>query len=749
MNVHSHVGISPRVCCLFVLAFLITPSTLLAADAKRWQPIREPGEFVVSLAQDSRGIVWIGTEDKGVWRYDPKAEVPKHLKQFTTKDGLGDDNVYAVTLDKIGRVWVGHLNHGVSVFNGEKWKNFDVADGPIGERIFALATCPVDGDVWMATSAGLTRYSVTKDIWSYYTTATGLPENQANALAFDTQGNLYVGTQCHGIAKAKASEDYKKWTVIAGKGMQLPVTSIGTGLPTSLINALLVSKNGTVYAGTTAGLAWSKDKGVTWEYLRGRDYGAKVESRSGGKPTGWKSPTDKDLESLLAEDYITCLAEDENGLIWVGFREKGCVALNPKNNQRMFESTNKADGLLDDYVYTILPTSDCRPVIGTYGQGVAQAARPFGSVESKDKSEQVVDKKPELPSPAKPLTPAEINEIKEELRKEASTKGGVTLVGMSLDDDWRTQGDFYGSDKLRNYRYGEWHAELCAFCSPFDAVWGRKGVAVGGRVGQNRSKDDSLRHWVHWRETDNVRSLKNPFQGGRRQSEWDDHGEAYPMTHEGPSLFVTVHLPPGAFNLSFYFFNKDGHQGNNRFRDFLITVKSPCRSEVEYLRAPVIAQGRVKDFWGGVYKGFALRGGEKYSVQIHDNWSFNTILSGVFIDPIVVSPEEKPFMADIPRVLYAFDREDADELKNSIAKAPEGVSQDILGVLSALQEDRQKSPLAFVSNRRRRGLLLLRTLGGETVDLPKKLVGRARAEAYDAVRMYGERDAVYQRLDQP
>jgi ligand-binding sensor domain-containing protein len=50
------------------------------------------------------------------------------------------------------------LNHGVSVYDGETWKNYGVIEGPIGERIFAIAVCPADGDVWIATSAGLTRY---------------------------------------------------------------------------------------------------------------------------------------------------------------------------------------------------------------------------------------------------------------------------------------------------------------------------------------------------------------------------------------------------------------------------------------------------------------------------------------------------------------------------------------------------------------------------------------------------------------
>ena len=80
------------------------------------------------------------------------------------KDGLGDDNAYALTCDKAGRVWVGTLNHGVSVFNGKQWKTYGPLDGPLGSRLFALAVNPPDGGVWGATEAGLFRYRPALDV---------------------------------------------------------------------------------------------------------------------------------------------------------------------------------------------------------------------------------------------------------------------------------------------------------------------------------------------------------------------------------------------------------------------------------------------------------------------------------------------------------------------------------------------------------------------------------------------------------
>jgi ligand-binding sensor domain-containing protein len=397
----------------------------------------------VSLAQDLQGNIWAGTEDKGVFCYDPKASEDKQWTQFNTKNGLGDDNAYAIAVDKLGRVWVGTLNHGVSVYNFKEWKNYDVLDGPIGERTFAITTCPTDGDVWIATSAGLTRYSLKQETWSYYTRADGLPEDQANAIAFDSAGDIYVGTQCHGIAVAKAAEEYKKWAVVRGPGVQLPVTPTGTGLPTSLINGVLVARDGAIYAATTAGLAWSKDKGKTWQYLRGRDYGAKVKGRWGGAPAGWTEAPKPVMDMLLPEDYVTCVAQDDSGLVWLGFRQQGYLAFDPKTNRHVFEGNQKGEGLVDNYVLAFLHPSDFRPWIATYGGGVGLAKHVMKAAGVKQEagapSKGAADVPP-FPRRAEPPTLVQTREKLAAVKETTSAKPPTEHMGVALPDDWTTQG---------------------------------------------------------------------------------------------------------------------------------------------------------------------------------------------------------------------------------------------------------------------------------------------------------------------
>ena len=85
----------------------------------------------------------------------------------------------------------------------------------------------------------------------------------------------------------RAADGYRQWQVSTGPD-KLPTQPFGPGLPTNLINDMLVARDGTVYAATTAGLAWSSDKGITWQYVRGWNWADKVRNSYGGPPKRWR-----------------------------------------------------------------------------------------------------------------------------------------------------------------------------------------------------------------------------------------------------------------------------------------------------------------------------------------------------------------------------------------------------------------------------------------------------------------------------
>jgi hypothetical protein len=137
----------------------------------------------------------------------------------------------------------------------------------------------------------------------------------------------------------------------------------------------------------------------------------------------------------------------------------------------------------------------------------------------------------------------------------------------------------------------------------------------------------------------------------RRESEWDDHGETYPMSKDGPHIYCSLSIPAGLFYLSLYEIDPNGHDNDaDRFRDYEISIRPhPGRASldmrigntwikrsfydiVEFGQQPELAHARAHDFWGGVYKRFLVRGPTKLTIQVNRNYSMNTILPGVMLD---------------------------------------------------------------------------------------------------------------------
>lgn len=741
-------------------------------------------KFVTCLCRDLQGRVWIGTEDAGLWRYDPQAPAAGAYLHFSAADGPGDDNIYALACDKAGRVWAGTLNHGVAVFNGQAWARFAPPDGPLGCRVFALAVSPTTGGVWMATEAGLCRYE--QGQWDYFTRGDGLPSDSATALAFAPSGTLYVGTQCDGIAIGSPRDGFHRWRVVSGPAAP-PRTLRGSGLPSALVNCLRVTPGGQVWAGTVAGLARSSDEGRTWQFRRGGDWKDKAFGRFtsgyadfpkvngievvfpnraafavrasgkadgrflaargfvGGREIGtdhtidtshapgpapvpvyqaerygdftftathlkpnsrchvrlhfseiifhepgrrvfdvqingkrvldhfdiYKAagaqfravvrgfPARTDAEGRLqiafqgtapgtdsagiGEDYVTCLADDGANHLLIGHRQSPPEVLNLKTGTGQTLGPNIYTGAL-------LALRPGTALVAGYGDGLSLlTAVPLAPSPVKPAPEAFAA----LPKPPAPPTLTQLNQMTAAAARVAPDPREMQPHITALADDWQTQGDWLG-------RYGRYWVCLAALFHPIpqDYLWGAGWEPVDYRLtmGPNHARGDSLRYWLQYRYTNNPRVLEMPaayvdsrvlrgyttWQKNRRETEVDDHGEAYPPAMDGPHIYATLTVPKGLFYLSLYDYNKDGHDGENRDRDYRLSLRAhpdgPLENVSQFRKQPELAHGRIRDFWGGVYKRFLVRGPLTVSAEVNRNGSHNAILPAVLLDMVDETP---------------------------------------------------------------------------------------------------------------
>jgi ligand-binding sensor domain-containing protein len=106
--------------------------------------------YVFSVHVGADDAVWAGTWGGGVGRFDGT-----RWTNYTTREGLAGNIVYAIAQDAQGALWFG-TDRGVTRYDGKTWASVGKAEGLLDEHVYALAIAP-NGDVWAGTKHGVAR----------------------------------------------------------------------------------------------------------------------------------------------------------------------------------------------------------------------------------------------------------------------------------------------------------------------------------------------------------------------------------------------------------------------------------------------------------------------------------------------------------------------------------------------------------------------------------------------------------------
>lgn len=100
-------------------------------NGKTWTFFSEIEKFssacIYSIAEDNNGTVWFGSEPYGVWSYhaaDSLQTGAASFTNFTTKDGLRNNSVFSVTMDKAMKLWIGSRGPGLCNYDGKTINDF-------------------------------------------------------------------------------------------------------------------------------------------------------------------------------------------------------------------------------------------------------------------------------------------------------------------------------------------------------------------------------------------------------------------------------------------------------------------------------------------------------------------------------------------------------------------------------------------------------------------------------------------------
>jgi DNA-binding NtrC family response regulator/ligand-binding sensor domain-containing protein len=98
-----------------------------------------PDMKIECIAEDSEGVLWIGTHDRGVVRYEGD-----EFQVFSRREGLAGNGVFSIIEDRSGHLWFG-TDGGVTRFDGNV---FEVIDPGVPCSFLWGSCLDAEGQVW-------------------------------------------------------------------------------------------------------------------------------------------------------------------------------------------------------------------------------------------------------------------------------------------------------------------------------------------------------------------------------------------------------------------------------------------------------------------------------------------------------------------------------------------------------------------------------------------------------------------------
>lgn len=154
---------------------------------------------VWTIFEDSDKNVWIGTFGGGLSLYHPRTESFTHyVHDINNKNSIGDDEIQSIIEDHNGDLIIGTPSGGLNFFNKrtKKFTQYIHTDGKnsISSNNVGCIYKDRSQNLWIATLAGLNYFDRTKNEFTVYTIAEGLPNNVIAGILEDANGNLWIST---------------------------------------------------------------------------------------------------------------------------------------------------------------------------------------------------------------------------------------------------------------------------------------------------------------------------------------------------------------------------------------------------------------------------------------------------------------------------------------------------------------------------------------------------------------------------
>lgn len=250
------------------------------------------------IFQDSRGLIWIGTED-GLNKFDGYT-FTVYKPETNNPGSISNSRILSIAEDQAGNLWIGTNGGGLNLYNrnSNQFQHFQpgTPDEPAvaGSIIYCLLPLP-NGELWIGTENGLSVFN--QQLGKFTDPAREYPALQTwssiivRALETDRNSIVFAGTN-QGLYRFDTGQKQLEQFIHNPNDNQ--------SLPADAITALMLDKKNRLWIGTETGLA---------------------RMETGSAFTSIRSSAEQ--QGNIPAVPVKALLQDDAGDIWIGTNGKG------------------------------------------------------------------------------------------------------------------------------------------------------------------------------------------------------------------------------------------------------------------------------------------------------------------------------------------------------------------------------------------------------------------------------------------
>jgi ligand-binding sensor domain-containing protein/signal transduction histidine kinase len=380
-------------------------------ETKLTESSANPPIWVTALCEDSKGHLWIGSQQDGLFELARGV-----VRRYGIAQGLLDDSVTSLAADHQGLLWIG-TKSGLNLSTGRDFRALTTSEG-LPDKLVSNVHVARSGTVWITTRAGMCQFSNGRIVpYAVQTDSQGrMPEYLG--VYEDRRGNLWAfgDTYLINLAEGKRFNYFRGneatsvriWSLCEGRDGRLWIGTSGRGLfcfddnrfqPVVLeelrwpydVRAIFEDREGNLWLGTTGGgLVQLRPQPVqimqagqglpsSSATALALDAGGRVlvGLARGGLFVGDAGRFERLGGGSEVQEFVSSLCVARDGSVWAGTLGAGLYGL---SNGRSAQFTT-ANGLADDMILSV-----CADATGSIWAGTSagtvhrlnyQSATPF------------------------------------------------------------------------------------------------------------------------------------------------------------------------------------------------------------------------------------------------------------------------------------------------------------------------------------------------------------------------------------